>query len=223
MESADISLTKSTNPATSHPLSSEFAEFKHQFFWGALLASSHHPSKRAVPTTPFILQPSPLISVTTSGTRGITSQLPVQAPSSTGSVDPGLIAAGFKFAPALLQQRAQPALQVTSQPPKPPSLVLSPGPNTAPPLSRASSWYTAHHASGDQRYVSSLINLYPECGLDLEASYDSPANLALVSYDDLQEAPSDSEADPAESEDHSYRKNYYGYQIPYEEVFHPRA
>ena len=74
---------------------------------------SHPPTSRAVSTTPFILKPPPLISVTASGTPGITSHLPVQ-PSSL--VDPGHSAAGFKFIPALLQQSAQPAPQVFLQP-----------------------------------------------------------------------------------------------------------
>ena len=57
-----------------------------------------------------------------------------------------------------------------------PTLVLSTGPTMAPPLSRASSWYTTPQASGDQGYVSPLIDLYSESNLDMEALYDSPAD-----------------------------------------------
>ena len=97
LESSEILPTKAVNPATSHPSSSEFAEFKDQVSsrftkLEALLATAgalpgsakaryvflscqgrsftSTPS-RVVSTTPFILQPSPLTSVTTSGTPGI--------------------------------------------------------------------------------------------------------------------------------------------------------
>ena len=79
-------------------------------------------------------------------------------------------------------------------------LVLSTSPTTAPPLSRASIWDTAPEAFGDQGYFSPLIDLYPECDSDLEALYDSPADRAPVSYDDLQKPPSNLEADPINSE-----------------------
>ena len=80
------------------------------------------------------------------------------------------------------------------------TLILWTSPTTAPPLSRGSSWDTAPRASGDQGYVSLLIDLYPEQDSDLGAFYDRPADWAPFSYDDLQEAPSDSEADLANSD-----------------------
>ena len=85
-------------------------------------------------------------------------------------------------------------------PAKYPTLVLSTGPTSAPPVSRTTSWDTAPPDSGDQGYVSPLIDLYPELDSDLEALYDSPADWAPVSNNNLQDVPSDSEADPADSE-----------------------
>ena len=83
-----------------------------------------------------------------------------------------------------IQKPPQQAVQVG--PPKHPTLVFSTGPTTTPLLSRASSWDTAPQASGDQGYVSPLIAVYPDSDMDLEALFDSPADRAPVSYDDLQ-------------------------------------
>ena len=85
------------------------------------------------------------------------------------------------------------------------SLVLSADP-TAAPSTQASSWDTAPPQTGDQGYVSPLIDLYLEQNSDLEALYeDSPADQELVSYEDVSDAPSGSEADPAIcSENQSY-------------------
>ena len=99
MESIDISHTKSMNPATSHSLSSKFAEFKDEFSmhftrleavspkWVLSLLRPQPnlispgsrlkfliPPKWAVCTTLFILQLSPLICVTASRTPEITFQ-----------------------------------------------------------------------------------------------------------------------------------------------------
>ena len=96
---------------------------------------------------------------------------------------------------------------------KHPTLVLSAGPNAVPSI-QASSWYFAPPQVGNQGYVS-LIDLYPECDSDLEALYkDSPADWELVSYEDILDAPSSSEADPADSEpihseDQSYRETVH--------------
>ena len=48
-------------------------------------------------------------------------------------------------------------------------------------------------SAGDQSYVSLLIDLYPERDSDLEALYDSTADQEPVAYNDVMEAPSDSE------------------------------
>ena len=58
----------------------------------------------------------------------------------------------------LTLQPSQRSWQV--MPPQQPTLVLSTGPATAPPLSKSSNWYTAPKASGDPGYVSPLIDLY---------------------------------------------------------------
>ena len=78
-------------------------------------------------------------------------------------------------------------------------------------LSRTSSWDTTPPASRDQGYVSPLIDLYPEWDSDLEALYDSSTDRAPVSYDNLQEYPSDTAAGQADleslfTEDQIYRE-----------------
>ena len=77
--------------------------------------------------------------------------------------------------------------------------MLCVSPTTAS-LAQASGWDTTS-PTGDQEYVSPLIHLYPEQDSYLEALYeDSPADQEPVSYEDVLDAPSGSEADPADSE-----------------------
>ena len=99
-------------------------------------------------------------------------------------------------------------------PPQHPTLVLSTRTATAPPLTSSSNWDTGPQASGDPGYVSPLIDLYPDRDSDLQALYDSPAHLTLISYEDLQETPSGLKADPADSDslhakEQSYRETVF--------------
>ena len=74
--------------------------------------------------------------------------------------------------------------------------MLSVGPFTMP-STQASSWDNVPPQTGDQGYVSPLIDFYPEQDSDLEALYDiSPADPEPVSYEDVLDAPFSSEANP---------------------------
>ena len=94
---------------------------------------------------------------------------------------------------------------------KHPTLVLSAGPTTGPtavPPTQVNNSDPSPQA-GDQGYVSPLIDLYLERDSNLEALYeDSLADREPVSYEDVLDALSGSEADPAESESiHSRDQN----------------
>ena len=79
------------------------------------------------------------------------------------------------------------------------SASVTTGPTTAPP-SQASNWDPSPQ-TGDQGYISPVIDLYPERDSNLEAlCEDSPADQEPVSYEDILDAPSSTEADPAEVE-----------------------
>ena len=56
------------------------------------------PTQRAVSTTPSILQPKPLTSVTALATLGLLTSRPIQYPSPTGLVEPGLKFMGCLYA-----------------------------------------------------------------------------------------------------------------------------
>ena len=87
--------------------------------------------------------------------------------------------------------------------------MLSAAPSTMP-YTQASSWDTISSQTGDQGYVSPLIDLYLKWDADLGDLYeDSPADREPVSYNDVLDAPSGSEADPAKSKSiHSKDKSY---------------
>ena len=54
--------------------------------------------------------------------------------------------------------------------------------------------------TGDQGYVSPLIDLYRDWDSDLQALYHSPSDWASDSYEGLKEAPAGYETDRANSE-----------------------
>ena len=68
-----------------------------------------------------------------------------------------------------------------------PTLVSSTCPTFVPPVSKASNWDGAPQALGHHVQVS-VIDLYQEHDSELQTFYDSSANGAPVSYEDLQEA-----------------------------------
>ena len=72
---------------------------------------------------------------------------------------------------------------------------------TATPSTQASSWDTSPQQAGVQSYMSLLIDHYLEQDSDVEVLYeDSPADQEPISYEDVLDAPSGSEADSADLE-----------------------
>ena len=107
------------------------------------------------------------------------------------------------------------------------TLVLSAGPTVS--STQASSWDTTPPHTGDQGYVSPLIDPYPERDSDLEALYENiPEDWEPVLYKEFLDAVSGSEADPVElesicSEDQSYRETVQAVSSLHEMLLHPRT
>ena len=85
------------------------------------------------------------------------------------------------------------------------------GPAPADRSSGPSNWNYNPQTTSEKGYISPLINLYLDRDSKIEAVSDSHSNWVLVSYDDLQEAPFGSDADPTDTEsahpeDQSYRE-----------------
>ena len=81
--------------------------------------------------------------------------------------------------------------------------------STSTPTAQANDWDTAPPPTGDQAYVSPLIDLNQDWDSDVEALYDSPTDQELVSYDDVLDDPSGSaDSESIRSEDQSFREQF---------------
>ena len=116
--------------------------------------------------------------------------------------------------PSIIAQFASSTAPVF-QTPQPPYQISHIASSEHPTLVLSASNWDSTPQTGEQGYISPLIDFYPKQDSYLEALYkDNPADQEVLSYEDILDAPSSSEADPAEwesirSEDQSYRKTVH--------------